>query len=229
MENKLLVIIPARGGSKRIPKKNIKKFLGKEIIRYPIEAASNSKLVSHVIVSTDCEEIKNIALESGALVPFMRSGKNSDDFATTFDVIKEVVDRIGNEYDYICCIYPTSIFVTSEMIDEAIDMLLSNSEATSIASVLEYTHPIQRALSIKGSYLSSNHPEFYNCRSQDLEKNYHDAGQFYIFNVARVMEEKRLITTNCLPFIIDGNLAQDIDNLCDWNLAEIKYGRLVRK
>lgn len=227
MKSKLLTIIPARGGSKRIPKKNIKNFLGKQIITYPIIAALNAKFINKVIVSTDSEEIKTIALNNGAEVPFMRSNKNSDDFATTFDVIEEVLDNIDGNYELICCIYPTSVFVTPDILNNAIEQLRNDHKATSIASVLEYSHPIQRSLSTDSEYLVSNHPEFYNTRSQDLSTNYHDAGQFYIFKVDAVLGEKRLITKNCIPYIINQNHAQDIDTCQDWELAELKYRLLI--
>ncbi|MEZ9511057.1 pseudaminic acid cytidylyltransferase [Vibrio breoganii] len=227
MKNKLLTIIPARGGSKRIPKKNIKMFLGTEIIGYPIRAALQAGLSHDVIVSTDSEEIGRVALKFGASVPFVRSEKNSDDFATTFDVIQEVLDKVNKDYEFVCCIYPTSVFVTAEMIQQALRALKDDENATSIASVLQYSHPIQRSLSVKSSYLKSNHPECYNSRSQDLEINYHDAGQFYIFKAETVLEEKRLITKNCIPFVLDANKGQDIDTLEDWQIAEIMYKHMV--
>ncbi|ENN9980413.1 pseudaminic acid cytidylyltransferase [Vibrio vulnificus] len=229
MNSKLLTIIPARGGSKRIPKKNIKNFLGMEIIGYPIKAALQAKVCDDVIVSTDSYDIQSVALKYGASVPFTRSDKNSDDFATTFDVIKEVLDKVREDYEFVCCIYPTSVFVTAEMIQEALRLLKDDKNATSIASVLQYSHPIQRSLSVKSSYLQSNHPEFYNSRSQDLEPNFHDAGQFYIFKADAVLDEKRLITKNCIPFLLDGNKAQDIDTIEDWEIAEIIYKHMVGK
>lgn len=220
---KVLALIPARGGSKRIPNKNVKLFLGQEIISYPIKALLGANFVDTVLVSTDSEHIKSVALEHGASVPFMRSDENSDDFATTFDVIAEVLERTPDTYDFVCCLYPTSVFVTSELLNDAIKLLLSNKEATSIASVLEYSHPIQRALTSQSGFLVSNSPNYYNTRSQDLEVNYHDAGQFYIFSVNAVKAEKRLITKNCIPYVINSNHAQDIDTIDDWDLAELKY------
>lgn len=220
---KVLAIIPARGGSKRIPQKNIKKFLGKEIITYPIEALNNCSAIDKVIVSTDSESIKSVALNAGASVPFMRSERNSDDFATTFEVIKEVVDKLDDEYDLVCCVYPTSVFVTTKVIQEAIRMMTKNPRSTSVATVLEYSHPIQRALRIKDNSLESLHPENYNKRSQDFETIYHDAGQFYLFKLGNVISEKKLITANCLPYIIHPNKAHDIDTQEDWDLAELKF------
>lgn len=223
MNNRLLTIIPARGGSKRIPKKNIKMFLGTEIIGYPIRAALEAQLSDEVIVSTDSDEIGSVALKYGASVPFTRSEKNSDDFATTYDVIREVLNEVGDKYEYVCCIYPTSVFVTSEILKDALEKLKQDINATSIVSVLQYSHPIQRSLCIKSDYLESNQPEYYNSRSQDLEPNFHDAGQFYIFKRQAVMQEKRLITNHCIPYVLDANNAQDIDTPEDWEIAEIMY------
>lgn len=219
----ILAIIPARAGSKRIQGKNVKHFLGKEIIRYPIETLLSISHMNSVIVSTDSHEIKSIAIESGASVPFMRSAKNSDDYATTYDVIEEVLNQQTEQYDYVCCVYPTSVFVTSKMLSQAILTLSETPEATSIASVIEYSHPIQRSLMNKQGFLVSNHPECYNTRSQDLESNFHDAGQFYIFKPQTIKHEKKLITKACIPFILNQNYAQDIDTLDDWQLAELKY------
>ncbi|WP_165312545.1 pseudaminic acid cytidylyltransferase [Vibrio ziniensis] len=222
---KILFIIPARGGSKRIPKKNIKDFLGREIISYPIEAALSSSYCTKLIVSTDSTEIANVAKKYGAEVPFLRSEKNADDYATTYDVVEEVCHSLDNitEYDYICCIYPTSVFVTNELLDQAIS-IVENRNLDGAVSVLEYSHPIQRALRIDESgYVKSITPEFYNCRSQDLEPTYHDAGQFYIFRLNLAMKQKKLIAGNIVPIVIKPTHAQDVDTVDDWNMAEIKY------
>jgi pseudaminic acid cytidylyltransferase len=228
MNNKILAIIPARGGSKRIPNKNIKPFFGHEIITYPIDASVKTGIFDKIVVSTDCSKIKKIAIATGAEVPFLRSAKNSDDYATTFDVIKEVVSKLDDEFDYVCCIYPTSVFVTAEILEKAFNRLAGDKNATSIASVLQYTHPIQRSLNLRSKYLASNSPEFYNSRSQDLEVNYHDAGQFYICRTQAVLEEGRLITSCCIPYVMNDNNAHDIDTLDDWSIAELKYELLVR-
>ncbi|MGY5731110.1 pseudaminic acid cytidylyltransferase [Vibrio chemaguriensis] len=221
----ILFIIPARGGSKRIPKKNIRQFLGKEIISYPIKSALSSAYCSKLIVSTDSKEISEVAIRYGAEVPFLRSEKNSNDFATTYDVIEEVCSSLIDieRYEYICCIYPTSVFVTTKMIDEAIRLAKAEGKSGAV-SVLEYSHPIQRALCVDESgNLRSTNPEFYNSRSQDLEKHYHDAGQFYLFNLNSARMEKKLILKESIPIILTSAQAQDIDTEEDWNLAEIKY------
>lgn len=229
MDKKILAIIPARGGSKRVPKKNIKLFFGQEIIKYPIKAAIGSNVFDKIIVSTDCEEIKNVAVSAGAEVPFLRSERNSDDFATTFDVIEEVLSSVEDSYDYVCCIYPTSVFITEDIIMDAFEKLQENSKANSIASVIQYSHPIQRSLKISSDYLVSNHPEMYNCRSQDLDANFHDAGQFYICSTAAVLKEKKLITECCIPYILQDSHAQDVDTIEDWRIAELKYKIFVGK
>jgi N-acylneuraminate cytidylyltransferase len=226
MSKKTLVIIPARGGSKRIPRKNIKQFLGKEIISYPIEAAINSKAFNRVVVSTDDQEIATVAQKFGADIPFLRTKKNSDDYATTYDVIKEVLEQLDEVFDYVCCIYPTSVFVSSDILTDALELLEETEDATSIVSVLSYSHPIQRALSIPDKYLNSISPEFYNTRTQDLKTHYHDAGQFYIFKPVSVEDEKKLVTNKAIPYLLSESKAHDIDSIEDWEISELKYKRL---
>lgn len=223
MKPRVLAIIPARGGSKRIERKNLKLFSGQEIIGYPIEALKSSGVIDDIIVSTEDTEIAEVAKKFGADVPFLRSAKNADDFATTFDVISEVLSKVEQDYDYVCCLYPTSVFVTAELIKEAFERLSEQSEASSIATCIEYSHPIQRALSCDDGYLQPKQPEYYNSRTQDLEIHYHDAGQLYLFKPSAVLESKRLITELCIPLVLDGNLTQDIDTLADWELAELKF------
>ncbi|QYJ85082.1 pseudaminic acid cytidylyltransferase [Shewanella mesophila] len=227
MKPKVLAIIPARGGSKRIKRKNIKPFLGQEIIAYPIKAILESGVVNRLVVSTDDKEIACAAKKFGADVPFMRSAQNADDFATTFDVVEEVITQLEEKYDYVYCVYPTSVFVTSDLIRDALTALNTNPSATSIVTCVAYSNPIQRSLSCKDGYLQSNHPEFYNTRSQDLPKNYSDAGQLYLFKPDVVLQSKRLITDKCLPLELDESRTQDIDSEVDWALAELKYSYMV--
>jgi N-acylneuraminate cytidylyltransferase len=229
MNKKTLVIIPARGGSKRIPRKNIKQFLGKEIIGYPIEAALNSNVFDRVVVSTDDQEIADVALKFGADIPFLRTTKNSDDYATTYDVIQEVLAQLEEVYDYVCCIYPTSVFVNAVILKDALEILEKTKDATSIVSVLSYSHPIQRALSLPDKYLRSVSPEFYNTRTQDLQTHYHDAGQFYIFKPLFVEDEKKLVTNKAISYLIPESRAHDIDSIEDWEISEIKYKLLSDK
>jgi len=221
--SKCIAIIPARGGSKRIPRKNIKPFLGKPIIAYSIESALQSKLFDEVMVSTDDDEIAKIALHYGANVPFMRSKKNANDFATTFDVLEEVLGRYS-KYEYAACIYPTAPFVTTKDLKSAFELLISK-RYDSVFPVIKYGHPIERALEIEKEQGSIKmiKSENLNKRSQDLNPAYHDAGQFYFFKIKPVSQAKKLFTSNTGAIIVDENEAQDIDTLIDWKMAELKY------
>jgi pseudaminic acid cytidylyltransferase len=220
-----LCIIPARGGSKRIPRKNIKNFLGKPIIAYSIEAALDSGLFEEVMVSTDDNEIAEIAIQYGAKVPFMRSRENADDFASTIDVISEVLDRyklLGESFKYACCIYPTAPFVTPDILNEGYNKLVGNNY-DSVFPVLRYSYPIQRALRVEEGKVKMFYPEFMESRSQDLEPAFHDAGQFYWFKTSLLEEYKNLWTNNTGEIEINELMGQDIDNETDWKIAEIKY------
>lgn len=220
-----LAIITARGGSKRIPKKNIKNFLGKPIIEYSIEAALNSGIFDEVMVSTDDEEIRKIALNAGGSVPFMRTGKNSDDYAMTHEVLLEVLDeykKIGMEFDYIACIYPTAPFVTSKKLTECMDILVSRN-ADSVVPVVAFSYPPQRAFVMKENTIQYKWPENMFRRSQDLDVMYHDSGQFYFLNTAQFLLEKKMIMENTVPFFLNESEVQDIDNMEDWKIAELKY------
>ena len=225
-----LCIIPARGGSKRIPKKNIKSFLGKPIIAYSIEAAIQSKLFTEIMVSTDCQETAEIALEYGAKVPFLRSKENSNDFATTYDVIKEVIDEYKkNEVNFknICCIYACAPFVTANKLKQAYQEL-SNRKVDAIFPVIEYSFPIQRAIKINNGKIKLFNTKYLNTRSQDLEKSYHDAGQFYWMKTDEILKKGKIITDNCSSIIITELEGQDIDTEIDWKLAELKF-KLLKK
>lgn len=227
-----LCIIPARGGSKRIPKKNIKYFLGKPIIAYSIETALNSNLFSEVMVTTDDVEIAEIAKKYGAKVPFLRSDKNADDFATTIAVIKEVIQEYkkdGRYFEYACCIYPTAPFVTEIRLKKGEKLLLANN-FDCVFPVMEFSFPIQRALKIDAVHkMTLFQPKHQNSRSQDLEKAYHDAGQFYWFNTKELLQKGKLWTDNTGVITIKESEGQDIDTLEDWKLAEIKYKLLHEK
>jgi N-acylneuraminate cytidylyltransferase len=220
-----LAIIPARGGSKRIPKKNIKYFLGKPIISYSIEAAIKSNLFDEVMVSTDDEEIAKIAIAHGAKTPFLRSSKNADDFAVLADVVEEVIQNYSEKnvfFNNICCILPTAPFVTSNTIIEAYKKLLENN-FDSVFPILEYSFPIQRSLNFDGNKASMVWGEYLNSRSQDLEPRYHDSGQFYWIKTAAFFNEKKLFTNNSGAIVISELEAQDIDTETDWKLAEIIF------
>ena len=185
-----IAIIPARGGSKRVPKKNIKKFLGKEIISYPIKTALESNIFKDVLVSTDDLKIADFAKREGASVPFMRSKKNSDDFATTFDVIEEVLNNLSSKYTFICCLYPTSVFAKSAHLIEGLNMLKKDDALSSVSAVVSYSHPIERRLTIEGKFLSVVDKRNFKVRSQDLKVHYYDAGQFYFARTSHLMKEK---------------------------------------
>ena len=226
-----IAIITARGGSKRIPRKNIKEFCGLPIIAYSIKAALDSKIFDEVMVSTDDEEIASIAKKYGAKVPFLRSAKNSDDFATTADVLKEVLDeykKMGKEFDYLACIYPTAPFVTANKISEAFS-ILSNSDAGSIMTVTKYSFPPQRSLVIRNGVIKYQYPEYAKARSQDLEPIFHDCGQFYICRTDAFIKDGSVITNKTMGYEISEEEVQDIDNISDWNIAEVKYKTIHNK
>lgn len=228
---KSIAIITARGGSKRIPKKNIKEFCGKPIISYSIEAAIKSECFNTVMVSTDSEEIADIAKKYGAEVPFLRSVETSNDYATTADVLTEVVNeysRKGIQYDLMCCLYPTAPFVNADKLKKAVNMI-KNSDADSLMPVVAYSFPPQRSNIIRNGKLEYQYPEYAQKRSQDLEQIYHDCGQFYMCKVDSFMKEKKLVTGNTIPFILPEEEVQDIDNLSDWAIAELKYKTFVLK
>ena len=222
---KAIAIITARGGSKRIPRKNIKAFCGKPIIEYSIKAAIESGVFDEVMVSTDDEEIASIAKAAGANVPFLRSSEAANDFATTADVLMEVFQnyqKLGCEYDYACCIYPTAPFVTADKLKNALQ-LLRTPNTDSVITVTPFSFPPQRGFVINNNSLSYQYPEYALTRSQDLPKIYHDCGQFYFFRVSMFMEHKTAVYGNVRPIIVDETEVQDIDTLTDWKLAEIKY------
>ncbi len=222
---KNIAIITARGGSKRIPHKNIKLFCGKPIIAYSIETAIASDLFDEVMVSTDDVEIKKIAEEYGAKVPFMRSASTANDYASTHEVVIEVLDEYrkrGMEYDYVCCMYPTAPFVTTSDLQQSMQMLQQGS-ADGVIPIVSYSFPPQRCFVRKGDYICYKWPENRLVRSQDLETFYHDAGQFYFLNISEFLKQKTMVLDNTVPFIMDEMRVQDIDNLEDWKLAELKF------
>ncbi|MTB53184.1 pseudaminic acid cytidylyltransferase [Lewinella sp. W8] len=222
-----ICIIPARGGSKRIPRKNIRLFLGKPIIAYSIEAAITSNLFDEVMVSTDDEEIAQIAKGFGAEVPFMRSKKNAGDFSTTLEVIEEVLDDYVHDFSEVCCIYATAPFVTSSLLRLAYTEF-SNKGYDSCFPVIPYGTPIQRALkrSAEGETEMLD-PSKMNARSQDLEPAYFDAGMFYWLRPEKVLPQKRMWTDHSGSIVLSPLQGQDIDTEEDWKLAELKY-RLLR-
>ena len=221
----LIAIITARGGSKRIPHKNIKDFLGKPIITYSIEAALKSELFSEVMVSTDDLEIAEISKRYGASIPFMRSASASDDNATTTDALIDVFEtytKQGKNFECACCIYPTAPFITSEKLIQAYNKLIED-RLDVVFPIMKFSYPIWRSLKKDGEKLIMNWPQHLNSRSQDLSETFHDAGQFYFFRVNTFLEEKKLFGENSGGIEIDETEGQDIDNEMDWRLAELKY------
>ncbi len=217
---KNLAIIPARGGSKRIPKKNIRKFLGKPIIAYSIEVAIESGLFEEVMVSTDSEEVAEIAKAYGATVPFLRSEESANDIAPLNDVYLEVIGEYKSRqkiFDNCCLILPTAPLTSVELLKKAFDLLI-NTNMDSVRPVVPFGYPIQRAFKMNKSRVDFMYPEYANSRSQDLEKAYHDAGMFYFIQAG-----KPIGGSNRGAFEIDPLHAQDIDDEADWKLAEFKY------
>ena len=200
-----LAIIPARGGSKRIPKKNILNFCGKPIIAYSIEAALKSNCFHEVMVSTDSEEIADIARAYGAAVPFFRSEEASSDYAATADVVEEVIgsyNKMGLRVDRFACIYPTAPFINPQRLLEAMEMM---EHAYAVVSVVKYDYPPQRALVIRGGDIVFQYPEYEKVRSQDLEPVYHDCGQFYFGKTDVFLNYRTLIPPGTKPLFIPAN------------------------
>ncbi|MFP2997918.1 pseudaminic acid cytidylyltransferase [Spongiivirga sp. MCCC 1A20706] len=225
-----LAIIPARGGSKRIPRKNIKLFLGKPIIAYSIQAALKSNLFDEVMVSTDDEEIAAISTKYGAKIPFYRSANNSDDFATTADVIHEVLDNYegsNNLFKYCCCIYPTAPLITVEKLKEAYDKLVNNG-FNSVFPVTSFSYPIQRSLEFQNEKIMMVWDKHLHSRSQDLKPRFHDAGQYYWLDIDAFRSERKLFSNNSGAIIMSELEVQDIDREIDWKLAELKYELMNR-
>ena len=220
-----LAVIPARGGSKRIPRKNIREFLGKPIIAYSIELALSSGLFKEVIVSTDDTEIAEVSTRYGASVPFIRNEITSGDFATLADVREEVRQYYlekEKKFNYMCCVLPTAPLSTIENMNKGLQILIGN-HADSVRPVVRFSYPVQRAVRMNDGKIEMFYPEYQSSRSQDLEPCFHDAGQFYWMKF-----ETGLFGKNKLGFEIPGLFVQDIDNEEDWLLAELKY-QLLKK
>jgi len=225
MKNNIIAIITARGGSKRIPKKNIKSFFGSPMLSYAISACKEAGIFTEIMVSTDCEEITQIALQYGANVPFMRSSKTSDDFASTYDVLEEVIANYasgGKTFDYLCCVYPCVPFLSGKTLQEAYNKLItSNNDA--IQPVCKYSTPIEWAMKIDNGLLVPNDRKAQLIRSQDLTHKYFDAGMFYMIKTEILLKEKSLTPEKTMAHIMDEREVQDIDTVDDWTLAELKY------
>jgi N-acylneuraminate cytidylyltransferase len=226
---KSLAIITARGGSKRIPRKNIKLFVGFPIIKYSIDAALQARCFDEVMVSTDDRKIAQISEKCGAKVPFIRSETTSNDFATTADVIEEVLleyQKRGTYFDDFCCVYPTAPFITGNRLAEAMK-ILHETGVDAVLPVTRFSYPIQRALKIENGSVSMIWPENYRARSQDLMPAFHDCGQFYCLKSSYLLEKKNMFAENSRAIEIPESEVQDIDTEEDWKLAELKF-KLLR-
>lgn len=221
-----VAIIPARGGSKRIPRKNIRLFCGKPIIVYSIDAAIESELFDQVIVSTDDPEIAGVSRQNGANIPFMRPAELADDYVETMPVIRHAIESVqaqGIYPEYICIIYATAPFVTALDIQRGWRTLLETGADYAFA-VTSFSYPIQRAIRITPSRrVEMFHPENYSARSQDLEVAYHDAGQFYWGRTQAFSEGVPILAEHAVPVILPRYKVQDIDTLEDWDLAEMMF------
>lgn len=223
-------VITARGGSKRIPRKNVREFCGKPIIAYSIEAALESDLFDEVMVSTDDEGIAEVARGYGAEVPFMRSAETSDDFSDTADVIAEVLREYaarGRGFEEFCCIYPTAPFVTAGKLRESRALLSGEVEA--VIPVTQFSFPPQRGFYVDGGRVAVADPASFEMRSQDLRPMYHDCGQFYWGRAARFLETGEIVPAATAAYVVPETEVQDIDNLGDWEMAEMKYEHMRRR
>jgi len=224
-----IAVITARGGSKRIPKKNIREFFGKPMLHYAIGACKDAGIFSEIMVSTDSAEIAEIAETAGARVPFTRSEKTSDDFASTFDVLEEVIADYrnnGREFDTVCCVYPCVPFLSGQTLRNAYDRV-SVSDYDALLPVCRFPAPIERALRIEDGRLIPDDTKAQSLRSQDLEQKYFDVGMFYIIKTSVLLSEKTLVPAKTMAYIMDESYVQDINTEDDWKTAELKYKLII--
>ena len=221
-----ICVIPARGGSKRIPRKNIKEFNGKPIIAYSIEAALKSNCFDQVIVSTDDAEIAEVAKSFGASVPFMRPDELANDYANTIPVVKHAIEWFDDQVQApseVCCLYATAPFVRASTIRKAYEQMQS-TQADYCFTATSFAFPIQRAIKVTAeNQVEMFYPEYLETRSQDLEDSYHDAGQFYWGKAEAFKQQKSIFSKSATPYILPRYLVQDIDTLEDWEKAELMY------
>lgn len=227
-----LAIIPARGGSKRIPRKNIKSFCGKPMIAWSIEAALQSRCFEQIVVSTDDAEIAEVARQHGADVPFMRPAELSDDHTGTIPVIRHAIEwftQQGHTVGQVCCLYATAPFVTAEDLTRGMQVL-QGSDCDYAFSVTSYAFPIQRAIRINGQgRVEMFSPEYFNARSQDLEEAFHDAGQFYWGRADAWLQGKQIFSPDALPVLLPRHRVQDIDTPEDWARAEWLFRAMTQE
>ena len=227
----IIAVIPARGGSKRIPGKNTKMFCGKPIIQYAIDAASNAGVFDRIIVSTDSEEIGEVAERCGAEVPFRRPPELSDDHTTTVPVIRHAVECLASPKDpveYACCIYATAPFVNSEDVQKGLELLRSDRSADYAFPITTFPFPIFRSLRIEDGRVEMFYPEHQSTRSQDLPEAWHDAGQFYWGTRSAWTTAKGIFSSASVGIPIPRHRVQDIDTDEDWLRAELMFDALRR-
>jgi pseudaminic acid cytidylyltransferase len=225
----ILCVIPARGGSKRIPRKNLREFYGCPILQYAIELARRSGIFAEVMVSTEDAEIAGAAKAAGAEVPFLRSGETSGDDATTVGVWKEVLQEYAKrqrQFALVISILPTAVFVREEDLHRAVELMEANPDWDGLMPVVEYAPPVQRAMEIREGRLEMVWPEFRTARSQDLVRRYYDAGQYYAFRPDFIARVNSLREGRLGPVIVSADAVQDIDTEEDWKRAEVKYRTL---
>jgi N-acylneuraminate cytidylyltransferase len=221
-----VAIITARGGSQRIPRKNIRPFCGAPVISYAIRCAREAGCFDEVMVSTDDREIADVARAHGAAVPFMRSAASSSDTATTASAILEVLEAYGRRDQHpeiACCLYPTTPLLTGTTLAAGRELLENSPELITVMAVTRYSHPIERALRLQDGRVAAVSPESLLTRSQDFESAYHDAGQFYWLRVKAFIQAPDLIGPNTGAIVLPAWQAQDIDTEEDWSIAEAKY------
>lgn len=221
-----LAIIPARGGSKRIPQKNIKHFAGKPLIAHSIETAQQSGVFDVIMVTTDCEEIASIAKSYGAQVPFLRPAELADDYTGTRAVTNHAIEYYlnqGHSVDYACCIYATAPLLQPESLIKGLYALQADKNAAFAFSVCTFAFPVQRALQMQANGVAPMYPEYIASRSQDLTEAFHDAGQFYWGRGEAYLSSKKIFSEQSIPIFLPRHQVQDIDTLEDWQTAEILY------
>lgn len=226
-----IAMVTARGGSKRIPRKNIKKFCGKPILAYSIEAALNSGVFDEVMISTEDDEIAEIAQKYGASFPFRRSEENAGDHAMTIDVMLEVAGEYKNRGmnpELVCCLYPTAPFVTAKKLKEAL-AILEKTAADAVIPIVKYSFPPQRCFVTNGGYIEYKWKDYELSRSQDLQPYYHDAGQFYLIRTDAMIKQRTIVPQKTAPLLMNEMEVQDIDSMDDWILAETKYRTLMKQ
>ncbi|MBK5345383.1 pseudaminic acid cytidylyltransferase [Pseudomonas sp. TH49] len=221
-----VAIIPARGGSKRIPRKNLLPFDGVPMIVRSIRTALDSGLFEQVVVSTDDADIAELALAHGAQVPFLRPAELADDFIGTAAVIVHALQQLP-AFDYACCVYATAPLLQACFLRQGLELLQQHPQKSFAFSVCSFGFPVQRALTLDGQgALTALYPEFRNTRSQDLPEAFQDAGQFYWGRSEAWLRGEVLYSSASLPVILPRHLVQDIDTLEDWKRAEYLYAAL---